>query len=327
MSAIVDIIVPVFGMVLVGWLIGRSKLLTPEGLRGFTAVTFYALFPALLFRSMAKVRLETLEPQVLLAFFSGVMLLYGGMMVLGRMQGMRLGDRAMFALSGSFSNGVGIGIPFISYGFGEQGLVPLLMIISVHSLILLTFTCFLMEMDGEGGRRGQVLKRLGGAALSMLKHPVIPAIFAGLLWGEITTHTSIATPAVIDRILQAFAAAAPPCGLIMVGASLAHVGLKGHWQSAAVRLGLQVGGVAGAGLDDRPLRLSARSAVAECGNPERGTSGRRQRLPDRPDVRNRRRPRDQRRGHLDRRQRLHAVRGIVVARGAGAVSSGPEDSP
>jgi hypothetical protein len=38
----------------------------------------------------------------------------------------------------------------------------------------------------------------------MLKHPVIPAIFAGLLWGEITTHVpGIATPAVIDRILQA----------------------------------------------------------------------------------------------------------------------------
>ena len=36
------------------------------------------------------------------------------------------------------------------------------------------------------------------------------------------------------QILQALAAAAPPCGLLMVGASLAHVGLKGHWQSAAL---------------------------------------------------------------------------------------------
>jgi predicted permease len=33
-----------------------------------------------------------------------------------------LGDRAMFALSGTFSNGVGIGIPFITYAFGEKGL-------------------------------------------------------------------------------------------------------------------------------------------------------------------------------------------------------------
>ncbi len=61
----------------------------------------------------------------------------------------------MFALSGSFSNGVGIGIPFITYALRRAGLVPLLMIISVHSLILLTFTCFLMEMDGAGGRARQ----------------------------------------------------------------------------------------------------------------------------------------------------------------------------
>ena len=236
------------------------------------------------------------------------MLLYGALMVLGRMQRLRLGDRAMFALSGSFSNGVGIGIPFISYAFGEQGLVPLLMIISVHSLILLTFTCFLMEMDGAGGRRGNLLRRLGGAALSMLKHPVIPAIFAGLLWGELTTHVpGLATPAVIDRILQALAAAAPPCGLIMVGASLAHVGLKGHWQSAAVASVFKLAAAAGAGLDDRPLRLPARSAVAHRGNAERRPAGRRQCLPDRPDVRDRRRPRDQRRGDLDGRQRLHPV--------------------
>ncbi len=234
MSAIVDIIVPVFGMVLVGWLIGRSSLLTPEGLRGFTAVTFHVLFPALLFRSMAKVRLETLEPFVLLAFFSGVLLLYGVLMLLGRLQGMRLGDQAMFALSGTFSNGVGIGIPFITYAFGENGLVPLLMIISVHSLILLTFSCFLMEMDGQGNSRGRLLSRLGGAAFAMVKHPVIPAIFAGLLWAEITAHTGISLPGFADRILVALAVAAPPCGLIMVGASLAHVGLKGHWQPAAV---------------------------------------------------------------------------------------------
>ena len=235
MSAIVDIIVPVFGMVLIGWVIGRTPLLSAEGLRGLTGVTFYALFPALLFRSMAKVRIEALEPDILLVFFSAVFLLYGALILLGRAAGMGMGDRTVLALSGVFSNGVGIGIPFITYAFGEQGLVPLLMIISVHSLILLTFSSFLMEMDAPGGVRRRLLGRLGGAALNMLKHPVIPAIFAGLAWGELTRLVpGLATPVVIDRILQALAMAAPPCGLIMVGASLAHVGLRGHWQSAAL---------------------------------------------------------------------------------------------
>lgn len=235
MRAILDIIVPVFGMVAVGWAIGRTSLLSAEGLRGLVNVTFYALFPALLFRSMSKVRIEALAPDILVVFFGAGLLLYFLMMPLGRAMGMRLGDRAVFALSGTFSNGVGIGIPFISYAFGEAGLVPLLMIISLNSLILLTLSSFLMEFHSQSGTRGRLLGKLGGAVVMMLKHPVIPSIFAGLAWSELTALLpGLATPVVIDRILQAMAMAAPPCGLIMAGASLAHVGLKAHWQVAAV---------------------------------------------------------------------------------------------
>src|SRR5882762_754922 len=227
MNAIVDIIVPVFGMVLVGWALGRTRLLTAEGLRGLTNVTFYALFPALLFRSMAKVRLEALDLEILLVFFL--------LLPLGRLLGMRPGDRTVFALAGTFSNGVGIGIPFVSYAFGEAGLVPLLMIIALNSLILLTLSSFLLEVAAQGGARGRLLGKLGSAVLRMLKHPIIPSIFAGLAWSELTAFVpGLATPIVIDRVLQALAAAAPPCGLIMAGASLAHVGLKEHWQPAAI---------------------------------------------------------------------------------------------
>jgi hypothetical protein len=235
MRAILDIIVPVFGMVAVGWAIGRTSLLSIEGLRGLVNVTFYALFPALLFRSMSKVRIEALALDILVVFFGAGLLLYFLMLLLGRVMGMRLGDRAVFALAGTFSNGVGIGIPFISYAFGEAGLVPLLMIISINSLILLTLSSFVIELDATGGTRGRLLGKLGGAVVKMLKHPVIPSIFAGLAWSELTALVpGLATPVVLDRILEGLATAAPPCGLIMAGASLAHVGLKEHLQVAAV---------------------------------------------------------------------------------------------
>lgn len=234
MSAIIDIIVPVFGTVAVGWVLGRT-LLTAEGLRGLTQVAFYSLFPALLFRSMAKVRLEVLEPDIIVVFFGTGLLLYFLLMPLGRALGMKLGDQSVFALSGTFSNGVGIGIPFITYAFGEAGLVPLLMIISVNSLIMLTLCSFLLEIGSGGGGGGRLLAKLGGAALMMMKHPVIPSIFAGLAWAELTALIpGLGMPVVIDKVLQALALAAPPCGLIMAGASLAHVGLKEHWQPAAV---------------------------------------------------------------------------------------------
>jgi predicted permease len=235
MNAILNVIVPVFGTVAVGWAIGRSKLLSVEGLRGLTNVTFYALFPSLLFRSMSRVHVEALSLDVLVVFFGTGLVLYYLCLLGGRAAGMRLGDRTVFALSGTFSNGVGIGIPFVSYAFGEKGLVPLLMIISANSLILLTLSSFLIELDSQGGRRGNLPAKLGGAVVTMMKHPVIPSIFAGLLWGEITSLVpGLATPVVVDRVLQALATAAPPCGLIMAGASLAHVGLREHWRAAAV---------------------------------------------------------------------------------------------
>ena len=235
MNAILDIIVPVFGTVAVGWVIGRSKLLSPEGLRGLTNVTFYALFPALLFRSMSKVRLEALSFDILVVFFGAGLLLYFATLLLGRAMGMRLGEATVFGLSAVFANGVGIGIPFISYAFGEAGLVPLLMIISMNSLVLLTLSSFLIEIGQQGSSREGLLGKLGGAVVTMLKHPVIPSIFAGIFWGELCAHVpGLGTPVVIDRILQALATAAPPCGLIMAGASLAHVGIKEHWQSATV---------------------------------------------------------------------------------------------
>jgi hypothetical protein len=235
LHAIIDIIVPVFGTVLVGWLIGRSRLLSPEGLRGLTNVTFYALFPALLFRSMSRVRVEALSFDILFVFFGTSLLLFFASLPLARAFGMKLGEGTVFALSVVFSNGVGIGIPFVSYAFGDAGLVPLLMIISMNSLLLLTLASFLIEVGEQTSSRASLLGKLGGAVVKMLKHPIIPSIFAGLFWGELCAHVpGLGTPVVIDRILQALATAAPPCGLIMAGASLAHVGLKAHWQTASV---------------------------------------------------------------------------------------------
>src|SRR6476660_9228775 len=95
------------------------RALSPEGLRGLTNVTFYALFPALLFRSMSKVRIEALSFDILFVFFGTSLLLFFAGLPLARTLGMKLGEGTVFALSSVFSNGVGIGIPFISYAFGD----------------------------------------------------------------------------------------------------------------------------------------------------------------------------------------------------------------
>lgn len=234
MIAVFEIVLPVALLGLAGFLLARSSLVSEDGVRGLANVTFYILFAALLFRSMSKVRVESLDPAILLAFFSGVALVFGAMMLIGWFAlGMSLADQAILALSGSFSNGVGLGIPLVTLAFGEEGLVPLLMIISVHSLIMLTLTCFLIEIDRQ--ERGGIARRMGAAVITMFRHPVLPSIFAGLAWGELTRRVpGITMPGVLDKALALAAQAAAPMGLITLGASLAQVGFRGHWREGVL---------------------------------------------------------------------------------------------
>lgn len=132
-------------------------------------------------------------------FFGTGLLLYFLLMPLGRALGMKLGDQAVFALSGTFSNGVGIGIPFITYAFGEAGLVPLLMIISINSLVMLTLCSFLLEIGSGGGSGGRLLAKLGGAA-----HDELYRTGVGLATNAvvISTGASVFTLSVVLLLLR-----------------------------------------------------------------------------------------------------------------------------
>ncbi len=153
MNAILDIIVPVFGTVLVGWLIGRTEAADARGparpdqrhlLRAVPGAAVpldvegagrgaVVRHPVRLLRHRPAALLRSCCPRP-------------------RAWACGWATARCSRSAGVFSNGVGIGIPFISYAFGEAGLVPLLMIISINSLILLTLSSFLIEIAPAGRR-------------------------------------------------------------------------------------------------------------------------------------------------------------------------------
>ena len=57
MQAVVNVVIPVFAIVLAGYLCGRFKLLGPGGSEALNGFTYYAALPALFFGSLAKVEL------------------------------------------------------------------------------------------------------------------------------------------------------------------------------------------------------------------------------------------------------------------------------
>ena len=72
MQILFDIIVPVFGIVLLGYLAARTRLFSETAAEGLGAFVFNFAIPALLFRSMATRDLpDPIEWGFLVAYFGG----------------------------------------------------------------------------------------------------------------------------------------------------------------------------------------------------------------------------------------------------------------
>jgi malonate transporter and related proteins len=70
------------------------------------------------------------------------------------------------------ANTVLVGIPLILKAYGEEGAVPLFLLVAIHLPVIMIAGTLLVE-----GRRAP----LGGIARRLLLHPVILALLAGLL--------------------------------------------------------------------------------------------------------------------------------------------------
>ncbi len=70
MDATLPIILPVFGLILLGYAMGKTPLITKAGVTGINNFVFYCAIPAFLFRTMSKLEnLENADPIIFLAYY------------------------------------------------------------------------------------------------------------------------------------------------------------------------------------------------------------------------------------------------------------------
>ncbi len=223
MTAVIEIVLPVFAVILLGYGFGRGKFLSPEGARGLGAFVYYAAIPALLFRGMASATAGLAGSLGLIgAYFAGALAVFAASMAAGRMLfGLRLAEQGLMALSTGFSNSVQLGIPLVVAAFGSAGLVPLTIIISVHSLVLLSLATVIIEAGR--GHAGGAIRMAEATAIAIAGNPVILSIVAGFLW----RLTGLAIPSPLQHLIDLLAGAATPAALFSLGATLAGFRLAG----------------------------------------------------------------------------------------------------
>ena len=231
-SPALSALLPVVILIVTGLVAARVGWIRPGAVKDLSNLVFYVLTPALLFRTMANVQIESLDFGPVILYFVAIGLVFAGTMLIDGFTTLA----AARALGHTFSNNIMIGIPLIGLAYGQEGLVILLTLISVHALVLLSgatlvFELALAKQSSAAGAPQGLGRTLFQAMKNSLIHPVPLPIIAGLLFAQ----TGWSIPAVADKPLQLLGMALGPIALVLVGVTLAYSKL-GSLIKPAVRI-------------------------------------------------------------------------------------------
>ena len=229
-SFVISSLLPVVLLIAAGYLAGRRRWIGGNAVKDLSNLIFLLLAPALLFRAMSTVHVEQLSLKP--AYFIASGLLFAGTMAL---RGFNR-TAAVIALANTYSNTVMIGIALIGLAYGEDGMVVLLTLISLHSLVLLTSATVVLELAvarehaaaGDGTGKHSMARTVLRALRNAIIHPVPLPIMAGLLFAQ----TGLVMPEMIDKPIQLLGQAFGPVALVMVGITLALTPIGRHWRGA-----------------------------------------------------------------------------------------------
>lgn len=234
MSHIGNIILPVFGLVILGYVAGKAGWIKEAAIEGLSSFVFTFAIPVMLFRNIAIAQLPAHLPFDLLAAYYGATVgLFVAAIPIARLLGTGGSGLGIFAMSGSYSNVVLLGIPLVLASFDKAANVPLFVIVSTHAAIMFLLTTFAAEI-GKGE-----FEKLRDLPMQTLRVLLRNTIVVGLLLGLGVNLAGLHLPATVDSMASYLGSAALPCAVFSMGASISRYRISGDVARIAVALGLK----------------------------------------------------------------------------------------
>lgn len=230
MSAIVNIIIPIFALIALGYLAVRLRLYPAEGVRGLVALVNNFLTPALLFQSMLHADFGTaFNWYVILPFYAGALVCFiVGAVVAKRVFRDKPGESISSGFAATFSNTVLLGIPILQRAFGDVAMPVVFSIIALHASVLITIGMLVMELTRRDG--APLHKALGVAAVRMVQNPLLWGITLGVL----ANLFDVVLIEPVEALLSMMSAAVVPVALFGLGGALNEYRLAENWPQALV---------------------------------------------------------------------------------------------
>jgi predicted permease len=217
MVDILNLALPYFGLIFIGFACGKAKGLPEQGLAWMNFFLLYVSLPALLFGIMSKTPFAELNnPPFLIATTIGTSTAFVLALAAGRLIGRLPAREATLAgLSGAYGNigymGPGLALAVL----GPKAAAPTALIFCCDSIFLFTIVPLLIALTDRDHET--LLHSLGVVVRQIALNPLIMSACAGALAAALHLHLPVA----IDNTLLFLQNAAAPVALFVLGVTVA----------------------------------------------------------------------------------------------------------
>lgn len=229
MMAVLNVVLPVFLLVLLGYAMTRFQVLEAEHFNGISRYILRIGMPILIFRALVSQPLhETLDARYLLAY---ALASVGGFLLTMWLMKKRAQPpvlAVLHGLSGGMANSGFIGYPLLLLSIGEVAGRFFAMNVLVENILILPLALILIDWYGQ--HNSQISATLLRIIKNLSRNPMMQALFAGVLWQLL----GLDLPIFLERTLNIASGATTTLALIIIGSSLFGMKMRGAWRSTAL---------------------------------------------------------------------------------------------
>lgn len=222
MADITGLVLPFFGLILIGYVMARWKKMPADALGWLNIFIIYVALPALFFKLISKTPIEQLTRfDFIVADVGTTYMVFAVIFAIGWLgRDVSIPEATVQGLAAAYGNIGYMGPGLALLAFGERAAVPVALIFCFENMLHFIVAPALISLGGKDRRPAtQVVRDI---ALRIVLHPFIVATAIGF----IAASFDIQPPAPLQRLIDYLAQAAAPCALFAMGVTLALRPLK-----------------------------------------------------------------------------------------------------
>ena len=221
---IADLILPVFAVILSGWIVGYTGYLSRTLSDALIHFAYNIAMPALLIVTIAQEPSHSLiNWRFLVAFGGGSLLCFILVFGIMSMRASRsLASRTMHGMAASMTNTGFVALPVLQAIYGPRAVLPAAIATVFVAVVMFPVAVILLEVgqrDAHGSRTSPMVTA---------KHVVLNPMVLSTLIGMLLSVLGIRMPGPVTAYFDILADALTPCALFAIGLGLSIAGLRAN---------------------------------------------------------------------------------------------------